>query len=358
MLENVNGLIKNEKFPPVLLMFGEEEFLLSEAYDALFKYFAGQPEKYSIDAFDSSDASLNDAIDICNSYPFIVEQKAVFIKNFDKYFAGKRSKKIPEKAPLTKYLKDPPPTTIMILTATLEQIKGVSRKIKSAAKRSAAEKSLTNMAYPYNLLFESHEWIEFPRVYDNQYQAWIEARAKASGKKIAPAAAAYVAANSGDSLRSLQTEIDKLLAYVGDRKDISLEDAVYLAGDSRKSNVFELEKAIGLRALSKSLSILKDMLTGKSQEMLIIAMLSRYFTALFKLIEESRRESNQFKLAGAVGVNPYFVEDYISAMRKYKPSEIENAFFALVEADERIKTGYADGLTIMTECVMRIVEGR
>ena len=148
------------------------------------------------------------------------------------------------------------------------------------------------------------------------------------------------------------------MIYIQDKESISIEDVNSVVGASRKYNVFELQKAVGERNMEKTLKILNSMLSSERQEMLIITMLTRYFTVLWKLLDESKKISNNYQLAGKVGVSPFFIPEYISAMRRYKPEELDMAFLALLQADTEIKSTSGKSMYIMQKMIMSIIEGK
>ena len=98
------------------------------------------------------------------------------------------------------------------------------------------------------------------------------------------------------------------------------------------------------------------MLAADRQEMLIITMLTRFFTVLWKLSDEPATGKNHFQLAGAVGINPYFVAEYLSALKKYKPEELDRAFIALAEADSQLKSTGGSSIMILQKMLLSIID--
>ena len=99
-------------------------------------------------------------------------------------------------------------------------------------------------------------------------------------------------------------------------------------------------------------------LSTDRQEMLIIVMLTRYFSVLWKLLEIPRAGKNNFQIAGTVGVSPFFVPEYLAAIKRYKPEELNNAFHALLEADTQIKSTSGSSMYIMQKMMISIIEGK
>src|SRR5260221_356432 len=83
-------------------------------------------------------------------------------------------------------------------------------------------------------------------------------------------------ADVGSSLYEIQNEIDKLLIYIGEKKMINIEDVGAVVGMSREFNIFELQKVVGQKNMTRSVEILERMLNAGESPLGLIVMLSRY----------------------------------------------------------------------------------
>lgn len=347
MIESIDEIIKSGNTPSVLLMFGEEELLIEESLHRLIKHLCPtENDLYNFDSVSADEVTQDVAANICAAFPMMGDRRVVVVKNFDKYFSG-RAKKADKASPMTRYILNPSPSTVLILIAELD---GYSGKQKDKSKKFESAKP------PFNTIFEKHEWIEFSKIYESNYSSWVVQRVKKAGKLISPEAAELLVAQNPPSLRDLSNEIQKLCIYADSKKEISLDDVTAVSGSSRSHNVFELQKAVGDRNLKKSLTILTSMLAHERQEMLIITMLTRYFKIIWKIVEESAKYSQNAQIAGAVGVSPYFVGEYINASKKYRPSEINDVFVSLCEADFLLKSSGGDSLFIMQNLLNKIMK--
>ncbi|MGA2296637.1 MAG: DNA polymerase III subunit delta [FCB group bacterium] len=356
MLKNVDELIKSGKYPPVFLICGEEEFLLDEAYIQLKNALCNdEVTHYDMEIIDteeySTDKIYDKIVDSCYAYPFVSERRIVIVKHFEKLTAGKISKKNQNNPSLQKYLSNPQPSTFLIIISSDEKLKGAG----SSAKNKT-EKSPKALPFPYEIIIEKYEFIEFPTVYESKYPDWVVKRCQKFGKEITPDAVELLVAQTNPTLRELNNELTKILLYIGDKNQITLMDVGFIAGSSRVNNVFELQKAVGKRQLSIVLSIIENMLASERQEMLIMTMLTRYFVVLFKLIEERSSSQNNFQLAGKVGVSPYFINEYFDALKNYTSKEIENSFQYLCKADEELKSTSTDSIYILQRMLINIMD--
>lgn len=342
------------KSQSVIFIFGEEEFLLEKKFNELIESFV---EKYNasndFDIFDSEKVELITVIDSCFSFPFIGEKRIVGIKNFEKYFASSRVKKIDEKHPLVKYLKSPNPTTIFIICAYLEGFGGITKELSTEKSKDKALKKIQSAKFPYNVIFETAELIEIPKFYEKQIPNWIKNELK--GKEITPEALELLLLHTNPNLRDISNELEKLKLFTDGKSVINEEDVASVVGISKEYNIFQLQKAIGIRDFSKSLMILNNMLSFDRQEILIITMLAKYFTILWQLKDLTQQEMNKSSLSAKLGVNVYFLDEYLEATKNFSEDELINIFNHLYQTDKLLKTSSTNSLILMQQLIIQIL---
>ncbi|HYF02197.1 MAG TPA: hypothetical protein VEC36_02390, partial [Patescibacteria group bacterium] len=187
MLESLNTVISSKNFPPVLLMFGEEEFLLEESYNKLLKalYESGISD-FNMDFLDGESLTPDALVDMAMAYPMMSDRRAVIVRHFEKLTAGRIAKATAEKSPFTKYFTRPPETTVLILKANLPELSGLAALLKNAKQHEKGEKKMRSAKFPYNLLLQNCAWIEFPKVYERDLPSWIAQRLKVLKREIEP----------------------------------------------------------------------------------------------------------------------------------------------------------------------------
>ncbi|MBK9247592.1 MAG: hypothetical protein IPM69_05640 [Ignavibacteria bacterium] len=119
--------------------FGEEDFLLEEAYNKLITAAIGNDENScTIDTVDSDSASAETVVSMASSFPFMSERRVVSVKNFEKYFSG-RSKKSDDKSPFARYFQSPQPTTLLILRSSASELNGIGSALLGSKHHFFAE---------------------------------------------------------------------------------------------------------------------------------------------------------------------------------------------------------------------------
>lgn len=355
MLLEIEELFDRDNLPPILLMFGEEELLLEEALEKLInKIVKSKGTDFDFEALDANEIKIEQLVDCCNTFPFIAQKRVILVKNFDKLFSTRISKKNIDESPFTKYLNQPQNTSFLILISQFSELNGLTEDIKK--NKGQLSKKIQSLKYPYNLLISKFEWIEFSKIYENQLPHWISLRVKQFGKTIDKEAIKFLIATTNPSLRDINNEIQKVLIFIQDRKNINIDDIRTIVGASRVYNIFELQKAIGQRNLKEAIIILQNMISTDKQQMLIMTMLIRYFIVLWKLIEAKDKYTNNYQLASAIGVNYYFLNDYKIALNNYTKQEIDRAFIILAETDEALKSTSSDVFYIMQNLLIKIMD--
>ncbi|HAW08325.1 MAG TPA: DNA polymerase III subunit delta [Bacteroidetes bacterium] len=335
--------------PPIILVFGEEEFLIDEFIQNLLNAMLKNDEqKINYNLYDGENTDLADLADLASSYSLLAERNLIVVRNFEKSLPKAKGKKSPEDSPFGKYLLNPNPATTLILETMSTNLNGYTKK--STSKPS-------NMPFPYNIILDKHSFFEFPKVWSRDYPKWIAERLSKNGLKAPADAIELLNSMAGDSLRSLSNEIEKLTLFLGSKKTVSAQDVMELTGLSKGNTIFDLQQAVGAMDLQKSINILLKILSIERQEMLILSVLQKFFLILLKLTELNLNE-NKFTLASQIGISPYFFDDYILAARKYKFSQIVASLKALQEADELLKSSGGDNLAIMLNMLIKIIPGQ
>jgi DNA polymerase-3 subunit delta len=323
---------------PIYLLFGEEEFLIDEALELLLERFVDDTVRsFNFDQYHGSDADLREVVERSMAYPMMAERRVVLVRNIEKRLAGRKDA---EKGVFTSMLENFPETTILILTAETTSFLG---RGKAKAKE------------PWNRIIEEGTAVQFKKIYDREVPGWIARRISAAGKKIDPEGVELFSAYVGSSLRTIHNEIDKLFTFVEDRPSITVEDVRMIVGASKAWNVFELQKAIGEKKVDLALEIGERMIAAGEPIQVILTMLTRYFTMLWRLLEIRARSRDRNEMARLLGIPSFFLDEYLSATNRYGLPGIRSAFDALLATDLALKTERTESPLVMQLLITSIV---
>jgi DNA polymerase-3 subunit delta len=349
----INDIIKSGKFPPVLLLFGAEDYLVEldarKLYDAAC---ARDTTGMNCDVLDGEQTSLDAALSIARSYPMMSDQRVIWVRRAEKMTAAKGKKSSDN---LAQYLTAPNPSTFLLLTASLPAADGLGARITRNA--AAANKKISALKYPFPLLLQKASWSEYAQLKEQQALQWIQRRASDDGVDLPTSAPEFFVARCGTSLRELAMELEKLKLYLGDRKQATDEDVHAVVGSSREFNVFELQRAIGRADVISATKIATSMMSANSQELPIIAMLSRYFLQLYRLLD-ARAMSDPAAISQQTGIPSWTINEYLDTINKLGPGRIERALHLLRESERTIKSTSTPALLVVQTLISRILDSK
>jgi DNA polymerase-3 subunit delta len=311
---------------PVYLLYGEEDFLLEEALDAIIATaLAGVDRTLNLDVLHGGDADGHHIVARASSFPMTGERRVVVVRDVEK-LSGRDAEL------LASYIEHASPSTCLVLLS----VKPDFRK-----KPFVTARKLGVVA-------------EFKRLYENKVPAWVSEYVRKGGRRIDAEGAKLLAAYVGSSLREIKNELDKLYIYCGERKEITENDVSALVGMSKEFSPFELQKAIGRREIARATTILSKLLDGGEGMPLIIATLTNYYLVLWKMHDMRRRGVPLKEQAAVARVNPYFLEEYQEALQLQGPADCQQAFLLLSEADEQSKSGQYDVRQVLHTMIVRL----
>ena len=93
----------------------------------------------------------------------------------------------------------------------------------------------------------------------NALKAYLKSRLSREGKTIHPQAEALLLERIDPEVFQMEMEIQKLISYLGDRKQVLLKDIDDLVGANREEPLYELTTVLGERNSEEALRKLKQL---------------------------------------------------------------------------------------------------
>lgn len=338
----VDKLLNKGAPAPIIVLFGEEEFLVEQTAKSLYERLAAMDTTgMNADVMDGEGTSIDSIVSIARSYPMMADRRVIWVRRFEKVAAKKDRK---GNDPLSAYLVNPSTTTVLIISGGFDAADGISAALQR--NKAAAEKKIASMRFPLGVLLQKTTWVEFPRMKGTQLSAWITAEFGNHGRTVSAEAMDLLQMKSGTSLRELALEIGKVILYAGDSKEITLDHVNAVGGSGRSFTVYDLQRSIARRSIDESFRILNRIMSTGRQEMLVISSLTRFFTALFVLID-ARAMSDRNDMAKAAGIPPFAVAEHLDALESFGPAGVERALDLLAEADSTLKSSPMDSIIVL-----------
>lgn len=337
----LNKLLKLETSPNIVFIYGAEEFLIEQyLFQYLNKFYPDRDKAYNFNKFHSDEIPLSNLLDYCNSYSMLSDSNVVLIKDFQEYFKGRAKKKDPILDRLVRYINQPVDDTVFIIACYNKDL--VKGKVKVTDE-------------PYKSLIEKTFCISIPEIYSNNYNSWIRDEFSKRGKSISEKGIYLILTQTKQNLRDLYNQIEKIDAYFLNSSSIPDDEIADLIGQSREFNLYELQKSVSKRDINSSLEICQSIMKTSDNSIGILSNLFTFFKNLLKYYELSSKSTNKFDLARLVGVNPYYLDDYTFASKRYNYLELEEVFIILCDYDRIMKTSSPNKMVLMTEMLVKII---
>ena len=309
--EQILADIKKRCFYPIYFLMGEESFFIDTICDELENSILDESERsFNQIVLYGSDVSAKDIMSQARAFPMMGEHLVIIVKE---------AQNVKDIESISDSLEKLPATTILI----------ICYKYKKIDKR----KTLAKLIDRKGVLFESK------KLYDNNIPDWIVKYLASRKYNITPKAAQMMADFLGNDLHKVRNELEKLIIAVPKSKRIDDIDVEYNIGISKDYNIFELQKAIGSKDFFKVNQIINYFGDNPNDNpiFMTIVVLYGYFTKLLKLHFSKDKDKNT--LATMLGVNPFFVYDYLLAARNYSWFDCMRCIEVLREFDLKSK-GY------------------
>ncbi len=330
VFQKILSEIQSGQFSPVYTFHGEETYFI-DALCAELESRVVSPESKSFNQtiVYGKEVSANDIIGMSRRYPMMSEYQLVMVKD---------AHDLKELEPLIVYLEKPLPSTILVLAFRKGKLDMRSKFAKLASKYTEGN---------------------FPKLRDYQIKEWLPVFAKSKGKVLDTESILRILDLIGADLSVIQNELEKIFVMVKD-EFIKVQHIDEHVGFNREYNVFELQNALGSRNFNKSIQIAHQMgVRMKAGELILItSVLYSYFTKILAL--HSIPTTSKQQIAQSLGVNVFFVDDYLRAKSNYSLSYLDWVINQLKLLDLRTKgihRGAATDADLLVETVVNILNG-
>jgi len=302
--------IKGGNIAPIYFLMGEEAYYIDRISDFIESHVLAEEEKgFNQMVLYGKEVSIQDIVSNAKRYPMMAERQVIIIKE-----AQNLIKTIEQ---LIDYAKNPQPSTVLVF----------NYKYKSLDKRKALYKTLSKSA----VVFESK------KIYEDKIPSWIQNYLSAKKITITPKAALMLSEFLGNDLSKIANELNKLEIVVGSQREITPDIIEENIGISKDFNNFELQKAIGHLDHKKAYQIVNYFAQNSKQHpfVMTISILYLYFKKVMTL--HTVRDRNPRTVAKALGINPYFVNEYMAVSKNYSMKRISGVLETLRKYDAKSK---------------------
>ena len=298
---------------PLYLLLGPERYLRGAAVELIANASLSETmlREFNEFSFTLLFDPVQSAVAAAEQLPMMSNRRVVKIRDFAKLREA-------DEQVLISYLKNPVPSTTMILVADeLDKRKGLSKA-----------------------LLESCTVVDFSPLKDPEAKSWCESRLKELKTTADAQVLNEIVRLVGTDIQTLSTELDKLASAAIDTHKISLELVDDLIGRSRELSNFELADHLLAKNRKRALETLYRLLDDGAEPVMLVGLIAGNYHRL-ALGKDLLARGGPAEVFRSVALPPFKRDSYIATLQRSDSEKIARGIQLIANADLAIKTSQA-----------------
>lgn len=295
---------------PVYFLSGEEPYFIDQISNWIEQNLLEESERsFNQLVLYGRDVTIEDIVGHAKRFPMMAERQVVIVKE-----AQSLSRSIEQ---LTTYVANPQLSTVLVIAykgKTLDGRKGLAKAVKKNG-----------------VLYQNK------KLYDNQVDPWLRNRAKSLGLDLDNRVIQLLVEYLGSDLGRIDSELKKLKISAAGNLAITPEIIQTHIGINKDYNNFELRRAVGEKDAVKAHRIINYYRQNPKQNPLVLTLSSLYGFYSNLLMYHGLPQKSKAIVAKTLGINPFFVQEYVTAARNYPIKNVSKAISFIREADAQSK---------------------
>jgi len=329
---------------PAILLEGDDAYIRETLRAAVIeKLVPEEAREWGVSRLSLRETSLEEVLGRAQMLPMLAPRQVIVISDVEvlqgraasgddsseeKEETGKESPREKAVAALAEYLKDPAPFTTLVFEA--DQLDA-----RMKLSKLLGEKALV-VAVRMDEGAAGHATVV----------AMAGRMARDLGAEIEPVAAEELVELVDAELVRVRAEIEKLAAYVGERKRITPADVDLLVVSEKKYTIWDLTGILAERQRARALEFLNGVLREGDEPAGIVGALAWMYRTLLQA-QELPRSASVWDAVRKLRLRRDTAEIALQQGRRIPRAQLLKGLQALAEADSRLKSGIADPRAVM-----------
>lgn len=300
--------IQNHQFKPVYLLSGEETYLTRQFCERLAEAIAGD-DSMNVNRFQEKNPDIREIISLADTMPFFAESRLIIIENSG-FFKRDSSE-------LADYLSQMPESTHIIF------------REDEIDKRNRLFKKVKELGY----------FAEMKRQTEAELERWILTILKKEQINLTRSTMSYLLETIGTDMNVIRNELDKLIAYLGDKKVLEPADIDKICSRQISGQIFEMIDAMSSKNRKRAFQLYYDLIALKEPPMRILFLITRQYLQLYQIKEMQKQGLSGQTLTAASGLSSYAIRKVSQRASRFSSEELKHCIEECAQMDEQIKTG-------------------
>jgi len=340
------------------VLYGSDRLAVRERREALLREYLPPGDDTALSRLDGQKCSADDLARAVQALPFFGDRRIVLVDDLLTRFESKRrrggtpaagedtaAEESENPAPAGK--NDPARPFIHALSSIAPTSTVILWERGTVLKSNSLLKALAKTG--------KVETYEAPKA--AEIEDWIFARARSKGARLKPDVPRLLAEHLGSDLEVLDEELNKLSLFAGAGEMVDTAMVRLLTAQTRQADTLQLLNAASDRRTGEALSLLHELLDGGVAPVAVIGMLGSQVRKLLQVQALAAQRLPAAEIAQRLAMHPYATRMAVESLRHHTPSGLRDLHTRLVQTDQAIKTGQADGAAALELLVLDMARG-
>ena len=341
-MERLKQDIKTGQFNRLYVLCGEEDYFRTYYKKSLKNAIMPEDDGINFTEFSGKGVRENEIMDIARTIPFLGDRRLVIVNDSGLLNPASKKKKSSDDESeeeslqetskkkddygLADFFAEIPETTVLIFNE--EKVNRTSKIFKAAAKYGYVAS--------FNPIPEKEDGIR-------RVQGYVAGKLKRENVNMTNGAFKLFIDRTGTDLRTVFTELEKLISYVYGKGVITEEDVAKLLPDRIENKIFVMTEAMTNRDQRSALKVYYDLLRIKDEKpVMILAAIYKQYHQLYvikKLSVEGMSSADILKAADVRSDSDYIYKKLLRIAGQYTYAELEHAMKMCLDYDKQFRSG-------------------
>lgn len=322
----VSDDIRLNVFKPLYLVYGDESYLRLQIRNRLRTVLTDLAGEMNVLHAKGAETDPDELVSFAETMPFFSDKRVLFVEDTGFFKNGCEV--------LETYLKDPSKTAVFVFTETAVDKNRVLYKRVQDRGRVVPCEELT----------------------EEMLKKWIGSRLKDAGKAVQTVAADELLARTGTDMSRIASELEKLIAYTGDREGITKKDVRAVCSDFIDGRMYELTDALADKDREKAVRSYQTMLAMNEAPAKILYSMTRQFELLLRILEMNRMNAGMDTMMRVTGKKDFIISKCIRQGRRITEPVLRDLLELCASNDRAVKNGLLDKNIAIEMVLVRATE--
>lgn len=329
-------LAKGKAIPAILLL-GSDSYLRKMCRNNLVDTYVTEGTRdWGVRKFSAGEDDVATILGLARTTPMLAPLQVIFVSEVEAWERLGDDSRDSLVKQISEYLSNPAPSTILVFEAgALDQRMRLAKMFAEKTVTVSVELSddatvRARLALPFSLDMAKELGVTLER----------------------DAAEELCDALNGD-LAAIRTEVEKLSAYSGDRREITRADVDLLVVSARKYEVWDLADMLAAQKPAQALEFLDRLLRDGEAAPALLGALAWMYRKLLEA-QELPAGTGGGQAAGRLRMRQDAAELAVRQCRKFPKTQLMHGLAALYEADSRLKSGGTNQRAVMEFLVTQL----